>query len=117
VFVLGVGLLLATMFVRFRDVAQLWELSTQMLLFASPIMYPVDLLPGWAEKLVFLNPFVQILQDIRYVVLGGDAPHRIAADVLGGATGHLIPIAIALATFALGLAAFRRDAPRFAERV
>jgi ABC-2 type transport system permease protein len=117
VFVLGIGLLLATMFVRFRDVAQLWELGAQLLLFASPIMYPVTLLPLWAQKVVFFNPFVQVMQDIRYVVLDSDAPQRIAADVLGGAPGHLIPIAVALATFAIGLSAFRRDAPSFAERV
>jgi ABC-2 type transport system permease protein len=117
VFALGIGLLLATLFVRVRDVAQLWELGAQLALFATPIMYPVSLLPGWAEVAVFFNPFVQIVQDLRYVILGSDAPQWIAADKLGGAPGHLIPILLALATFLLGLAVFRRDAPMFAERV
>ena len=44
-FILGVGLILATLFVRFRDVSQLWELGPQLLMFASPIMYPITILP------------------------------------------------------------------------
>ncbi|NDU79350.1 ABC transporter permease, partial [Actinomadura sp. DSM 109109] len=39
-FILGLGLILTTMYVRFRDVVQLWELGVQLLLFASPVMYP-----------------------------------------------------------------------------
>ena len=35
-------LLLATLFVRFRDVGQVWELVLQMLFYASPIIYPVS---------------------------------------------------------------------------
>jgi ABC-2 type transport system permease protein len=117
VFVLGCGLLLAAFFVRFRDVAQIWELGAQLFLFASPIMYPVTLLPEWAQRLALLNPFVQVVQDLRYVIVGSDAPLVIAADVLGGPIGHAVPIAIALATFLIGLVLFRRDAPRFAENV
>lgn len=117
VFVVGVGLFLASMFVRFKDIGPLWELSAQLLLFATPIMYPVTLFPLWAQTIAFLNPLVQVMQDVRYIVLGEGAPHRIAADVLGGSAGHALPVAIALATFVLGLLLFQRDAPTFAERV
>ena len=48
VFVLGVSLILATLFVRFRDIGQVWELATQLILYATPIIYPVGFLPEWA---------------------------------------------------------------------
>ena len=117
IFVIGVGLLLASTFVRFRDVGPLWELCAQLLLFATPIMYPLALLPEWAQRVVLLNPFAQVIQDVRYVMLGDDTPNRIASDVFGGPWGHLLPIGVAVGVFLLGLFVFLRDAPKLAERL
>ena len=117
VFIVGIGLILAALFVRFRDIGPLWELTAQLLIFASPVMYPITLLPEAAQRVVILNPLVQVMQDVRHVVLGDAASHPIAADVLGGVAGHVLPVAVALAVLAIGLAVFRRDAPRFAELV
>ncbi len=117
VFVLGVAFFLAAMFVRFKDIGPLWELTAQLLLFATPVMYPVTLFPHWAQVVAFLNPLVQVTQDVRAIVLDDGGPHTIAADVLGGAAGHALPVLIALGTLAIGLAVFQRDAPRIAERV
>ena len=115
-FILGIGLILTTMYVRFRDVVQLWELGMQLLLFASPVMYPVSFLPEWAQKIAFLNPFVQVMQDVRALLLGPNEALETASDVLGTA-GHLLPIAIAFGTFAFGVLIFQRDAPRLPEMV
>ena len=79
-FIVGVGLILATVFVRLRDVIQLWELVTQLMLFATPVMYPIELLPLWAQRVVFLNPLVQVMQDARALLVGGDV--TTAASVL-----------------------------------
>jgi ABC-2 type transport system permease protein len=119
VFVLGVSLVLATLFVRFRDIGQIWELATQLILYATPIIYPVGFLPEWARTIAFLNPLTQILQDVRAIVLYQDIdPNLItAADVFNTSAGRLLPVAITLAVFALGLWIFRRQAPWFAERL
>ena len=118
VFTLGMTLLLATAFVWLRDIAQVWELAVQLLLYASPVIYPIGFLPEWARNIAFLNPFTQILQDVRAIVLYEDVPANkiTAADALGAA-GHLIPIAIAVGVFVLGVAVFKRFEPWFAERV
>jgi ABC-2 type transport system permease protein len=113
------SLILATLFVRFRDVGQLWELLGQLLFYASPIIIPVGFLPPWSQPIVFLNPFVQIMQDIRGIVvytLPGSATIN-ASDRLGSVGGRIDPIVIALLTLALGLYLFRRESPWFAERV
>jgi ABC-2 type transport system permease protein len=119
VLTLGVSLILATLFVRFRDISQVWELGTQLLLYATPIIYPVGFLPEWARTIAFLNPITQILQDVRALVLYQDlAPNRITAtEAFGSSAGRLIPIGITLAMLAFGLYLFRREAPTFAERV
>jgi ABC-2 type transport system permease protein len=115
-FVLGLSLVLATVFVRFRDVRQLWELALRMLFYASPIIYPLQLLPGWAERLVLVNPFAQVIQDVRVVVLGEDGIVTFES-AFGSATARLIPLAIVALILASGLAVFRREEPRFAERI
>ena len=112
-FILGVGLIIATLFVRFRDVGPLWELCAQLLLFASPIMYPLAILPLWAQRVATLNPFVQVVQDSRDLVLG--ATSSSVVGVLGSPERRLIPIGIAICTLILGVWLCKRDAPRFAE--
>jgi ABC-2 type transport system permease protein len=117
VFVLGLGLILSTLYVRFRDIAQIWELGTQLLVFASPIMYPIGILPTWATKLAYLNPLVQVMQDVRAVMIGAANPNETISSALGGPEARLIPIAIAVATLCVGFVLFRRESPRFSERV
>jgi ABC-2 type transport system permease protein len=118
VFCLGVGLLFAALYVRFRDVGQIWELGVQLLFFASAIFYPIGILPEWAQKIAFLNPFVQVMQDIRHAILGSSGPNDLtAASVYAGAGGRVIPILIAVSIFVGALAFFRREGRYFAERV
>jgi ABC-2 type transport system permease protein len=117
IFVLGLALALATLFISFRDMGQVWELAAQLMFYASPIIYPVALLPEWAQKIAFLNPFVQILQDARALVFYDEVPaNNVTAPDVFGDFGRLIPVAIALAVFALGVALFKRYEPWFAER-
>jgi ABC-2 type transport system permease protein len=116
VFTTGVGLILATLFVRFRDVSQVWELVTQLAFYASPIIIPVGFLPPWFQPIAFLNPFVQIMQDTRAVLIYTQ-PVVTATSVLHTVGGRIVPMGIALATLLFGLFLFRRESPWFAERV
>jgi ABC-2 type transport system permease protein len=118
VFIVGLGLLLSALYVRFRDLGQIWELLAQLLFFASAIFYPLGILPDWAQKIALLNPFVQVMQDIRYVVLGGSGPNDVTAgDVYASAGGRIVPFLVAVLVFVAGLLVFRRESRHFAERV
>jgi len=115
-FTFAVGLVLATAFVRLRDVHQLWELILQLLFFASPIMYPVDFLPLWARPVAFISPFVQVMQDVRALVVGG--PQGITAQtVYGTGWGYAVPLSFCLLTLVFGVWLFRRESPWFAEPI
>jgi ABC-2 type transport system permease protein len=117
VFCVGLGLLLAALYVRFRDVEQIWELATQLLFFASAIFYPIGILPPWAQKVAFLNPFVQIMQDARLAVLGSSGPNDLTITDVYGPGGRLIPLAIISALLIGGYAFFKGESRYFAERV
>jgi len=119
IFSLSLGLLVAALYVRFRDIGQVWELASQLLFFASAIFYPIGILPLWAQRVAFLNPFVQIMQDARHVVLGGaSGPNDVtAASVYASIGGRLIPMAVVVVLVIGALLLFRRDGRYFAERV
>jgi len=118
-FTVGLGLLLSALYVRFRDISQVWELIASLLFFACAIFYPVGILPDWAQKVAFLNPFVQVMQDIRHAMLGGSSgPYDVsAADAFAGFGGRLIPIAIVVSLFVVAFVFFRREGRYFAQRI
>jgi ABC-2 type transport system permease protein len=112
--VLGVSLILCTLYVRFRDVAHIWDLMTSLLFYGSPIIYPVTFLPAWARTLVFANPVVQVVQDIRRLLIG---PAVVTVDDELGSAGRLLPFGVAAVLLAGGLVLFKREEPWFAERL
>jgi ABC-2 type transport system permease protein len=119
IYTLAIAVILATVFVRLRDIGQVWELVTQALFYASPIVYPIGYLPSWARKIAFFNPFTQILQDIRSVVLSPDLkPNRLTiSDAFGTSAARLIPLGIVLLLALGAFALFRHEEAHFAERV
>jgi ABC-2 type transport system permease protein len=116
VFTLGVGLVLATAFVRLRDLGQMWELLVQLLFYGSPIMYPVGFLPPWAKPIAFVFPVVQVMQDLRSIIVGGTQSIT-AADVYHTAWAYAIPLGFCAVVVVFGLWIFERESPWFAERV
>ena len=114
VFMFAVSVLLATLFVRFRDTGQIWELASTLLFWTSPIIYTVEFLPPWARPAVFFNPFVQVMQDIRAVVIDGDVT-RVTDEL--GAYGYAAPLGVLAVTLALALLLFRHEERSFAERI
>jgi ABC-2 type transport system permease protein len=117
-FTFGVGLILATGFLRFRDVGQVWELAAQLLFYVTPIIYPVSYLPTWVRPIALLNPIAQVIQDFRAIILSGAPKGTVitAADVLGPG-GRIYPIAIAAAVVFVGWLLYRREEPWLAERI
>jgi ABC-2 type transport system permease protein len=112
-FVLGLSVLFATLNVQFRDVGQIWEVAAQLLFFSIPIMYPATILPVWARHIIVFNPFVQILQDTRRIILGRDSQ---AIQYVGMHGNHVIPLAVVACILFLSWFTYRRESHRFAER-
>jgi ABC-2 type transport system permease protein len=114
-FILAIGVILATLYVRIRDLKQLWELALQLMFFASPIIYPVGFLPGWAQKIAFANPLVQSIQDVRAILIPQNEAIT-AADVYGTRFGYAVPLATCVLFGTIAMRVFRRQDPYLAER-
>lgn len=68
---LGIGLILAALTVKFRDIMHLYSVFTTVLLYLTPVIYPMSILPEWLEKVVLLNPLTNILTMFRDVMING----------------------------------------------
>jgi ABC-2 type transport system permease protein len=115
----GFAMLLSALYVRFRDVAPIWEVVLQVIFYTSPILYTIELV---AEKggediqhAMMLNPIAAILQQIRHAVI--DPTAASAGHAAGGWVWMLVPTAIVLGVFAFGLWVFNREAPNIAEEL
>jgi ABC-2 type transport system permease protein len=117
-FAVGAGMLLAALYVRFRDIRPIWDVVLQALLYATPILYPIELLAKHSAPLahvVMASPLATLIQETRRLLLGPDTPS--AAAAIGGAPWLAIPAAILVAVIAVGFAVFRAVAPRAAEEL
>ncbi len=72
--ILGLGLGCAALNVFFRDVRSLLILGLQIWFYASPILYPVTLVPHDLRPFYYLNPMVGVLEVFRAVLLQGTLP-------------------------------------------
>ena len=115
----GIGMLLSALYVRYRDVEPIWEVLLQVFFYASPILYPIELVATQGgegvQKAMMLSPLAAILQEIRHAVI--DPSAMSAGQAAGGWEWILIPTGIIVGVFALGFWVFNREAPRIAEEL
>lgn len=111
----GVGMLLSSLYVRFRDIQPIWEVAVQALFYGSPIIYVAGHYGNAEHLIVTLNPIAALLTQYGHAFVDAGAPT--AATAAGGTVRLLIPLAIIAATFAVGLWFFDREAPRIAEHL
>jgi ABC-2 type transport system permease protein len=113
---LGISMGLAALYVHFRDVKHIWAVMSQLVFYASAIIYPLEFLPGRLDKILMtVNPLVPVIQQMRYAVI--DPGAQSAAGVMGGVGQSLIPFAFMTALFLAGFWVFQRAAPDVAENL
>ena len=71
---LAVGLWLATLSVKYRDVSFAVNFLLQALMYASPVIYPVSLVPSKIQFIYQLNPMTGVIQGFRWALLGSGKP-------------------------------------------
>jgi lipopolysaccharide transport system permease protein len=72
--IVGIGLAAAAANVFYRDVQSILTLVVQLWFYASPIIYPVSMVPPNLQTLYFLNPMAGILESYRAVLLHQTLP-------------------------------------------
>jgi lipopolysaccharide transport system permease protein len=104
--VIALSLASSVMFLRYRDLNQVWDLMIQVGFFVAPIIYPIAILPERFHRYVYLWPPTPVVEFARAALVRGVLPTLRADAMLAGA------VAVSLAT---GAWIFRRLAPRAAE--
>jgi ABC-2 type transport system permease protein len=123
-FAFGIGMLLSSLFIRFRDIEPIWDVILQAMFYASGIFFSLDTLGG--KKFlginfsqhdlstgVMSNPFAAALQQARHAVV--DPSYLSASHSIGGWDYMLIPLGVTVVLLVLGFLVFRRIAPTIAE--
>lgn len=86
VFSLGCGWFLASLGVYLRDVGQIVGVLTTVLMFLSPVFFPVSALPVAIQPWILVNPLTFIIEQTREIVIWGHAPNWSGLGLyLGGA--------------------------------
>ncbi|UCC21588.1 MAG: ABC transporter permease [Planctomycetota bacterium] len=108
ILVVGLALLLCALFPKFRDIHHIWEVFVQLGFWATPIIYPISIVPAKYHTLIFLNPVARIIQGSRQALIGPGGEFL-------GLTNHIIIVFVAVGLFAIGLGMFNRLSRSFAE--
>jgi lipopolysaccharide transport system permease protein len=68
---MGLGMLLATVTTKYRDLSKLVSVSMRLLMFATPIIYPLSKIPDKYRPFIEANPMTSIVESFRYIWVGG----------------------------------------------
>lgn len=89
-FSLGIGLILAALTVRFRDIIHLYSVFTTGFMYLTPVIYPMSILPETMQKIVMLNPLT------NYLIMFRDVMFNCTVPALGDVVIGLVEMVVAL---------------------
>lgn len=113
---LGAAFVLATAYVKFRDITYIWEVVLQAGFYASMIIIPMSIVPERLYVWFFMNPIVQIVQDARSFLIGGDSIPTIWNTVEDPLI-RAIPFVVIVVLCVVGFIYFRSRSKYFAEDI
>ena len=105
---LAAGLFLAPLNVKYRDVGHAIPFLIQLWMYASPVVYPLSIVPGRWRLLYSLNPMAGVIEGFRWALLGKQNP-SLSAIILSSA--------IVLIVLVGGLVYFKRMERAFADTI
>ncbi|HTR89823.1 MAG TPA: ABC transporter permease [Solirubrobacteraceae bacterium] len=119
VFATGMAMLLSALFVHFRDIQPIWEVVSQILFYASPVIISIQTVSAKLSPtllhLYMLNPLAVIFQQFRHAMITNATPS--AGEVLGSWSALFGALAIVTAILIVGFTVFNRAAARIAENL
>jgi len=102
---LGLGFLLSALTVSYRDFAAIVPFTVRAMMYLTPVVFPVSLVPSRYQWLLAVNPMAGIIDAFRSAILG--RPWNL--------TTLTVSIGVTVALFLFGLFYFRRTERRFAD--
>jgi ABC-2 type transport system permease protein len=108
IFTTAAAMIVSALNPRFRDTGIIWSVLVTALFYATPVLYPLEIVPETVRELLALNPLAPIFELARKWVIDADAP---------GPEALLVPALLFVAVCVLAVWIFNREAPRIAEEL
>ncbi len=105
---LGAGIIVSSITAKYRDLKFLVGFGVQLLMYLSPVIYPVSTLPDTYRGIMFWNPFSHILEGFRYCLLSAGDLNMI---------GLVYTAVLAFILLVIGVVLFNRTEQRFVDTV
>jgi len=85
IIVLSFSFFTAPLFVRFRDLAMIWEVLLSILMYAAPIVYPLTMMPENIQRVLLINPIGFIVHFSKEGLIYGHFAdlHQVIFFILG----------------------------------
>jgi ABC-2 type transport system permease protein len=110
-----VSMIVSSLYPRFRDTMIIWSVFSTALFYATPVLYPLEVVPSTLKDLILLNPLAPLFELSRKWIIDPGAPGPASA---AGGYVHLLPAAaIYVVVCVVAVWLFRREAPRIAEQL
>jgi ABC-type polysaccharide/polyol phosphate export permease len=106
--VLSFALITAPLYVKFRDLSMIWEVLLMIILYASPIIYPLTILPAEYHQLILLNPIAFIVHFTKEALINNH---------FASLFQYAIFFSIVAGAFVLSIFSYRKFTPRVAEEI
>ncbi len=103
-FCLGMGMLLASSMVFFRDTQFLWGVFTMLWMYATPIFYPESIIPAKLLPLFKCNPLYHVIRFLRILLMEGVSPEPKAYGMM---------ILMSFIPLLIGVLVFKKTQDRF----
>lgn len=113
VFTVAVSMIVSALYPRYRDVAIIWSVAATVLFYATPVLYPLEVVPTGLREVIGLNPLAPVFEAGRTWIIDPSSLGPVAAA--GGYGRLMIPILLYVGICVLAVWLFRREAPRIAE--
>lgn len=113
VFTVAVSMIVSALYPRFRDIQIIWSVAATALFYATPVLYPLEVVSDDLRAVLSLNPLAPIFELIHKWVIDPSAAGPV--DLTGGHLRLLVPVTIYVAVCVFAVWVFRREAPRVAE--
>lgn len=83
--ILAFGFITAPLYPRFRDMKMIWQVLTRALLYGSPIIYPLSIMPEHIQQIILLNPLAFIIHFVKQGLIYHHYPELWQELVFNGA--------------------------------
>jgi lipopolysaccharide transport system permease protein len=104
----GIGMIISSLTTKYRDLNYLVSFGTQLMMYASPIVYPLSIVPEKYKLYILANPMTSIIEGFRQAFIG-----KGFLDM----NMFLYSIFFTLVTFILGLLVFNKMEKNFIDTV